>query len=190
MDHQRVEGPTSTCPFCPFSDPDSNFAMEHIELCHPESNKDFDIDDCKEVTSSKQAILNSQQCSSGADENTRKYIDCPHGCGDLILANELSARLDLHFAEEFAYENASSSQLESSKSLNAEGLRRLHICDDLNNAQDQHGPTLKGRLKSERYTHERRPHSPSKIVPTGGVRRLGVNFYSFLLHFLSRCANF
>ncbi|KAF7592595.1 hypothetical protein BBP40_012682 [Aspergillus hancockii] len=175
MDHQRADVPT--CPFCPFSDPDSNFVIEHIELCHPENNTSSNIDDCKEVTSLKQTTSDCQQYSNGADEHLGKYVDCPHGCGDIVLATKLSTHLDLHFAEEATYENISSNQLESSKSWDAQETRRLHSYDDLNNVRDQHGPPVKSWLKGEKSIREilkeRRPCSPSKVALAGSAKRLG-----------------
>ncbi|KKK26733.1 hypothetical protein ARAM_000299 [Aspergillus rambellii] len=35
MDDQGSSDPA--CPFCPFSDPDSNFVAEHVQYCHPEN---------------------------------------------------------------------------------------------------------------------------------------------------------
>ncbi|EEH10531.1 DUF1671 domain-containing protein [Histoplasma capsulatum G186AR] len=41
------------------------------------------------------------------DDPLSGYVDCPHGCGEIISTAELSSHLDLHIAEEMAFEDAS-----------------------------------------------------------------------------------
>ncbi|KAL4890398.1 peptidase family C78-domain-containing protein [Aspergillus ambiguus] len=97
MSDQRSHDPT--CPFCPFSDPDSNFVAEHVEYCHPEHDTQLDI--------GGRLAAHSPTSENDQDESLPKYIDCPHGCGETVESTELSTHLDLHLAESVALEDVS-----------------------------------------------------------------------------------
>ncbi|EAU30608.1 predicted protein [Aspergillus terreus NIH2624] len=93
----------ATCPFCPFSDPDSNFVAEHIEYCHPEH-------DTRPELGPSHVATDSPTSEPDQEEPLPKYIDCPHGCGEIVEQTELSTHLDLHIAETVAFEDGPTPQ--------------------------------------------------------------------------------
>ncbi|KAF5864975.1 hypothetical protein ETB97_005862 [Aspergillus alliaceus] len=175
MDHERAECPR--CPFCSFSDPDSNLVVEHIALYHPDNSTYFDTPSGKKIRGLKQATSEQSFSSNHTIEHAGTYTDCPHGCGEILLATEVSTHLDLHLAEEVAYESTPSSLPKSSDSATTQKRRGIDDHDDLNNFQNLHGPPVKGQSKKEMLPQEplkeKRPCSPSKVAITGGVKKLG-----------------
>ncbi|KAJ9211534.1 hypothetical protein DTO166G4_6814 [Paecilomyces variotii] len=92
MDHGQAE--TLPCPFCSFTDSDAYFLAQHVELCHPENGHSPFIAD-QEGSSE---VLDGE---AGAGE----YIDCPRGCGEVVSAADLPSHLNLHVAEDIAFED-------------------------------------------------------------------------------------
>ncbi|GAD95818.1 hypothetical protein CPC735_028710 [Paecilomyces variotii No. 5] len=93
MDDGRAE--LLSCPFCSFSDSDAYFLTQHVELCHPENGH-------------SPFIAEQQEGSSEAvegEEGAREYIDCPRGCGEIVLGADLPSHLNLHAAEDIAFED-------------------------------------------------------------------------------------
>ncbi|KAL1886361.1 hypothetical protein Plec18167_000291 [Paecilomyces lecythidis] len=83
-----------SCPFCSFTDSDAYFLTQHVELCHPENGHSPFIADQE---SSSEAV----EGEAGA----REYIDCPRGCGEIVLGADLPSHLNLHAAEDIAFED-------------------------------------------------------------------------------------
>ncbi|RDW61921.1 uncharacterized protein DSM5745_10593 [Aspergillus mulundensis] len=52
----------STCPFCPFFDPDSNFVTQHVQYCHPENESSAEPQELFQAAS--RAGLESQLSTS------------------------------------------------------------------------------------------------------------------------------
>lgn len=167
----RQDDHVASCPFCAFSDLDDHFVAEHVEFCHPETATRC-LDDHgasavypHETRSNERtnALVNGQ----GQSDETR-YIDCPHGCGELVTSVELSTHLDLHLAESAALEDAEETERIAESNANLE--------DSL---IAEHGP-LKDRALdmpsvqrgSGRHLNTLNSSGSSK----GGVKRLGVSF--------------
>lgn len=93
MDDSGLDQPS--CPFCTFTDPDGGFVAEHIEYCHPENDSHFG-------GSTGQSSTEPAGYEDNQYEHLQKYVDCPHGCGELLETVELSTHLDLHLAETVA----------------------------------------------------------------------------------------
>lgn len=148
-----------TCPFCSFSDSDAHFVAEHVEFCHP-ANAERPVDDEVDL-------------SEGFGE---KYVECPHGCGELIVNTDLSTHHDLHFAEGIALEDAGAPKTETrSLGLDAQKL----------NGSLEDGETLESyasledrQIIKDKPSHGRLPHTSCSLDPSvGGVRRLGVSSF-------------
>ncbi|OGM42446.1 hypothetical protein ABOM_008261 [Aspergillus bombycis] len=169
MDPARAEVPT--CPFCTFSEPDSNSIMEHIELYHPEIERRFGVNNGKNAIYLNRASSDYTQ-QSASDENDTHY---PRDCGKIVMDTELPTHIDLHFAEETAHESTTSSQPEFSGSLTARKLSRPDDDEDLDNTQYFHEPFVKSQLNKKKLAQEalreKRPRSPSNIAFT--VKKLG-----------------
>ncbi|PYH86633.1 DUF1671 domain protein [Aspergillus uvarum CBS 121591] len=162
MDHPTDGDPT--CPFCPFSDPDSNFVMEHVESCHPEN--DMRASNRASHQYAEQILMLPYQqrflLSGFQDGQPDGYIECPCGCGEAVMEAELPAHLDLHAAEEIALEEVSArppNQL-------SEPARSAH--------KQCVGTSSLPKLSlggSEPLTVA--TAGPEKCVPTEGIKRLG-----------------
>ncbi|PGG98922.1 hypothetical protein AJ80_09439 [Polytolypa hystricis UAMH7299] len=112
-----------SCPFCDFSDSDTYFLTQHVELCHPENG--FSPFIAAEEESSQTHITGPDephQSSRGDSPQLPSlsytpnesafidgYVECPHGCGEVITNAELQLHLDLHVAEGFAFEEVNAS---------------------------------------------------------------------------------
>ncbi|RAH48341.1 C78 family peptidase [Aspergillus brunneoviolaceus CBS 621.78] len=107
MDHPTDGDPT--CPFCPFSDADSNFVMEHVESCHPDNDIRASNRANRQYADHHLVMQHRQQFSLPGfqDGQPDGYIDCPCGCGETVMEAELPSHLDLHAAEEIALEEDS-----------------------------------------------------------------------------------
>ncbi|KAJ9300304.1 hypothetical protein DTO271G3_2421 [Paecilomyces variotii] len=124
MDHGQAE--TLPCPFCSFTDSDAYFLAQHVELCHPENGHSPFIAD-------QEGSSEALEGEAGAGE----YIDCPRGCGEVVLAADLPSHLNLHVAEDIAFEDeeAEVRQLEETpaeyqddfdRAIDGESSLRLH----------------------------------------------------------------
>ena len=167
MHHQRMDIPS--CPFCPFSDTDLQFVAEHIEFCHPENGT-------PRIEHGGSAI-EQQETAPWGDEG--KYIDCPHGCGELIVDIELPTHMDLHFAEEVANEETGSPQIESrNEGSDAYRFDEFPADDDdletYGHLKKKGSGQKKGALR-ETSQKGSIAHSPPKTTVVGGVKRLGVS---------------
>lgn len=95
----------SLCPFCDFSDDDSYFLLQHVELCHPENGvSPFLVTD---EAGPPQAQLDESRRASSADslsidDADDAYMICPRQCGETVTIAELSNHMDMHSAEGMA----------------------------------------------------------------------------------------
>ena len=97
-----------TCPFCPFSDHDSYFLMQHVELCHPENGESPFI-----ATQAKVVPRPFPEDGSGSasttdvpSEDDEEYVECPHRCGEAVTVTELPNHMELHQDEGMAFDEA------------------------------------------------------------------------------------
>lgn len=161
----------ANCPFCPFSDSDSQFVYEHIDFCHPEGG--IPPDDGHE-SQRQDELLHDNQTPTPDDEEdyTEKYVDCPHGCGEIVANSELPSHMDLHLAEEIALDDSGIAQTDPRNT--DENIQKF---DEL--LEDKYVPPQKGRGRKE-FTQRAAPQkknrsrSPPYTAPADGVRRLGV----------------
>lgn len=146
-----------SCPFCPFADSDGQFVSQHIEYCHPEG-ADFSLPDPE----------SAPQRPSSADD-TEKYVDCPHGCGEIVAAAELDIHLDLHVAEEVALDDSGAVPVRSPAVLEED-------FDDLD-MLDSYKDGKRGMQRASARANTSKPpraHSPPRTTNSDGVKRLGV----------------
>ncbi|WEW56289.1 hypothetical protein PRK78_001732 [Emydomyces testavorans] len=116
------EASIPSCPFCEFTDSDTYFLTQHVELCHPENGyspfiavgddqsddqtsriKETHYPSLKDITPSK------SPSSTELSIDTTSYTECPLGCGEAIIVTELSSHLDLHAAEGLALDEVAQS---------------------------------------------------------------------------------
>lgn len=162
----------SSCPFCPFSDPDPSFVAEHIEYCHPENGTQESVPHHR--------TRSSPSPQSDSEESTDKYVDCPHGCGEIITTAELSTHLDLHVAEGMALDEGGSAQ----SPLDAGSVLSDHDLSDpevsFNGATSRKGEKrgLGRDFANTKSSKPGRTRSPPRTVNPDGVKRLGVCSHS------------
>ena len=97
-----------TCPFCPFSDHDSYFLMQHVELCHPENGESPFIASQEEVDLRPvpEAESGSASTTDVPSEDDEEYVECPHRCGEAVTIAELPNHMELHQDEGMAFDEA------------------------------------------------------------------------------------
>lgn len=171
-----------TCPFCPFADADGDFVAQHVEFCHPEGGTGSAADPLAmcDMTTEAHTIdqYSTSQRSKEDDDDTAKYVECPHGCGEVVAAAELSTHLDLHVAEGLALEDLGS---ESRSSRHME----THESDEMSAYPGAPGTSkaitgdsfLSKKERSwiaPRKTGRKRSSSNAGEMHAGDMRRLGV----------------
>ncbi|KAJ5540629.1 hypothetical protein N7494_005705 [Penicillium frequentans] len=157
----------SSCPFCPFSDPDPSFVAEHIEYCYPENGAHESVP--------HPLPRSSPPPQSDSEESTDKYVDCPHGCGEIVTTAELSTHLDLHVAEGIALDESRSAE----SPLDAGSVVSDHELSDPEDSFD--GATARkgekrglGRdFANTKSSKPGRTRSPPRTVGPDGAKRLG-----------------
>lgn len=164
-----------TCPFCPFSDGDANFVAEHIHFCHPEGGATSVPGDSRPLES----IDPAASSFSPGEASTDQYVDCPLGCGESVTAAELPTHLDLHVAEDMAWDDGGI----NSTPVNPEAVPSDHdhssYQDDL---FDVPVSRRRGKRDADRYferTNSSKPgraRSPPRTMGPDGAKRLGVRF--------------
>ena len=162
------------CPFCPFSDADSRFVAAHIEFCHPEHGVSSEIAHDGPDDLPEDSAQDNQNPPSDEEESTEKYVDCPHGCGEIVISTELNSHLDLHMAEEIALEDSGTAQPEP-QNLDADAPKFDELLEDKYAFQGKGRPATKGI--SQRVPLKKKNRSSSADFGTAsanGVRRLGV----------------
>ncbi|PYH94978.1 DUF1671-domain-containing protein [Aspergillus ellipticus CBS 707.79] len=158
----------SECPFCPFSNPDSGFVAEHVETCHPEDNMHpmhgGRLVNMLDIAPELQRL----SPPDGKEEYSGNYVECPHGCGEIVTDAEISGHLDLHFAESVALEDTSAPRIEC-----------------LNSAEDPaQVPSAKGQagleegfrgslIEDNKPSTARMRTGDSRSIHNGGIKRLG-----------------
>lgn len=175
MDHPDPDTPN--CPFCPFADADIQFLAQHIEFCHPEGGIPPE-DEREDQVVPDEPSRDDQTPPPGNDDDAEKYVDCPHGCGELVDMTDLSSHLDLHLAEEVALEDSGAAVQTEPQSDVADGYKFDEFLED------NYAPSLKGsgrkefsrRAAPQKKNRSRSPSAEYGSAPADGVRRLGVCF--------------
>lgn len=158
----------SSCPFCPFSDLDPSFVAEHIEYCHPENGTQESVPPYR--------TRSSPSPPSDSEGSTGKYVDCPHGCGEIVTSAELSNHLDFHVAEGVALDESGSAQ----SPLDAGSVMSDHDLsgpeDSFNGASSRKGEKrgLGRDFANTKSSKSGRTRSPPRTVGPDGAKRLGV----------------
>ncbi|KAJ5541980.1 hypothetical protein N7461_007983 [Penicillium sp. DV-2018c] len=163
----------ASCPFCPFTDSDADFVTQHIEFCHPETGvSGFLQDDPLETPGRNFAPRPDDEY--GAD----KYVDCPHGCGETVASTELSSHLDLHVAEDIAFDDTAAAAGRSTIDSYVHEDRHQTVFDDGDPLNIPHSGK-KGKRGLQRDStrantaKQPRPRSPPRAINADGVKRLG-----------------
>ena len=189
------------CPFCEFTDKDSYFMMQHVELIHPENGESPFIvreDDRLSRTYRGEEEEAAQQQDQGPPSQISKdneYVECPYDCGELVQATELPSHKDFHVAEGMALAEAgmpSEVQSSSGPYNDSKALEDIsnHFTTDIPKSLrnlDQRGPStpprnyikkrspLKDLLLGSPGSPRRRGSLKSQAVTDGRTRRLGVS---------------
>lgn len=91
------------CPFCDFSDHDSYFLLQHVELCHPENgDSPFIAKHVEEPASTdpdEEGNTRDSTDSPSGDDIDGRYVVCPRHCGETVNIAELSSHVEMHLAE-------------------------------------------------------------------------------------------
>lgn len=167
MDHRNDSDPV--CPFYSFSGPDINLVAEHVEICHPEVDTQHKrggwSTDMLETSPEWQCLPSSD----GKEECSSNYMECSHGCGEIVVDAELSAHLDMHFAERVALEDTCSPRHEFPCDIKA-----LTSCPGAK-CQTQLSECFPGPSPNEDTSHTSLVRaSDFKTAHHGGIKRLGV----------------
>lgn len=102
------------CPFCPFTDYDHYYIMEHVECCHPEfGDSPFMVknDDDKQFPA-KEMDFDLVDASSAPSEE--EYVECE--CGEVVMLSEFTSHTALHDMEEITVDSASPATLHPTSS--------------------------------------------------------------------------
>jgi hypothetical protein len=188
------------CPFCDFTDKDSYFLMQHVELIHPENGESPFIirhDDppsraCR--SEDEEAAQQDEQRPLSRNSREHAYIECPYDCGELVLSAELSSHKDFHVAEGMALAEAGlprDVQLSTAPYDDVQDVNDIsnHFTTDipksLRNLDQRDSSTpprkytkkrtpLKDLLLGSPSAPRRRPVKPEDVTD-GRTRRLGVS---------------
>lgn len=148
-----------TCPFCPFTDKDSYILSLHVDYCHPET-----------ATTGVQEQPIETQPQDGATPDDEQYLECPHGCGEVIHKDELQVHLDLHMAETVALDDTGGLQPSKVHEFgNGGNSGKKEQSPDLDDPDLIHGRDVVVAGKSTKRRKRKSAHSGSV---TG--KRLGV----------------
>ena len=189
------------CPFCEFTDTDSYFLMQHVELIHPENGESpflvrGDDEPSRAYLGGGEEI--TQQGNQGPLSQLSKeneYVKCPYDCGELVPTTELSSHTDFHVAEGMALAEAwppSEAQSSAGPYNDSPGLEDIsnHFTTDipksLRNLGQRGSSTpprsyikkrspLKDLLLGSPTSPRRRGPVKSEPVTDGQTRRLGVS---------------
>jgi zinc finger-containing ubiquitin peptidase 1 len=96
-----MEAASFSCPMCDFTHADSYFLMLHVEEAHTEDSP-FIV---RDATSSSCADPHSER--EAQHEGTDEYVTCPEeNCGEEVMLPELNEHLDLHMAQNLAFDGS------------------------------------------------------------------------------------
>jgi zinc finger-containing ubiquitin peptidase 1 len=183
-----------SCPFCDFTDEDSYFLLQHVELIHPENGESpfiatgHDEDEGRSSSSNqesngKEVALQHKQMplsSTSSLESPSTYIECPYNCGELVASAELTSHTDFHLAENMAFEEETLRPVEFSiGACNDEQAVKdisTHSSTDIPKAlrRDDDFPRTPRKSSLKELLFGGSPLRTPKRVTGGGSKRLGV----------------
>ena len=189
-----------SCPFCDFTDQDSYFLLQHVELIHPENgespfiateqhhNESGSSSDNQKDNEGEAAPQPEQTTPSFASsvELRPTYVECPYHCGELVSSTELTSHTDLHLAENMAFEEEALRPVEFSVGAcnDEQAVKHIsaHFSTEIPKAlrRDTDSPRTATPRKSslkELLFGGSPLRTPTK-VSGGGTRRLGVSSIS------------
>lgn len=189
-----------SCPFCDFSDQDSYFLLQHVELIHPENGespfiateRDDNNDEESHSSSSNQennemegALQHGQTVPSTAPSlnSPATYIECPYNCGELVISTEITSHTDFHLAENMAFEEESIHPVQfSTGACNDEQAVKdmsTHFSTDIPKALRRDDDSLRSSTSRKSSLKELlfggSPRRTPIKVSGGGTKRLGVS---------------
>jgi zinc finger-containing ubiquitin peptidase 1 len=105
MDDHRRE--SLSCPFCSFDDFEADFLIQHVNLCHPETELIRRPSTLEQEPSAFDDSPKDPHVIIDSEESVNKalYTPCPRGCGEVVLRAEVSTHLDFHAAETLALDD-------------------------------------------------------------------------------------
>ena len=167
------------CPFCDFSDPESYFLLQHVELCHPENgDSPFITRDEQPPTLAQSAKGGNTGCSADSlsvNDTDEAYVACPRRCGESLAITELPSHMELHFAEGLTFDETGDISPDSGELQLSDG-RPL-----TGNLQGRFDTALPESLRN----YDARPQSIAsqhpKIRPADQDRRQATDWKTFLL---------
>jgi hypothetical protein len=183
-----------SCPFCDFTDDDTYFLLQHVELTHPENGESpfiatgHDEDQGRSSSSNqenngKEVALHHKQTplsSISSLESPATYIECPYNCGELVASAELTSHTDFHLAENMAFEEETLRPVEFSiGACNDEQAVKdisTHFSTDIPKAlrRDDDFPRTPRKSSLKELLFGGSPLRTPKRVTGGGTKRLGV----------------
>ncbi|EER27535.1 hypothetical protein CPC735_028710 [Coccidioides posadasii C735 delta SOWgp] len=186
-----------SCPFCEFTDSDTYFLMQHVELCHPENGyspfiavEDGQMTGTEATYSTPLSDVTPSKSPANAElfGDIDSYVECPAGCGEAITVAELPSHLDLHSAETIALEEVTqypsktvgySPDMDSDLDYVHDGVDDLIPAKFAKSLRDRDGPR-KGAVRDTAVqprstSHKKRKKERSKGLgtPTGAGTQLG-----------------
>lgn len=157
-----------TCPFCEFTDEYSDILIQHIDYCHPENT----------TTGVQEQPIETQLQDDTPPDDEEQYLECPHGCGEVLHKDEIQVHLDLHVAETVALDDTGGLQSPEGHELpngrksgrsGKSGKKEQSPDSDLDDPVPMHGRDVVVAGKTRKRRKRRSAHSGS-----GPVKRLGV----------------
>lgn len=177
MDLEYTYSPS--CPFCPFTDEDDTFVAKHIQYCHPEDSFEQSETSYTDLAAEERQST-TRDLGLQVPDHDELYMECPHGCGEVIKTFELCTHLDLHAAQEIAY-GTTSSVLSRPSDCDGKIERPSYPQPKSHVDHGDHGETrdvsIKGWPREQRRGRRQNPSSPAtnaSAIPPGRVKRLGV----------------
>lgn len=190
----------SECPFCPYSDSDCRYVVEHVEICHPEFGDSPFI-----VKSEEQTPLPIVEQDEGPGQaldvpSAEEYVECE--CGEMVMLSEFTSHIALHDMEETTADLSTPDILRPSTSphpagtdlsLNSTLEASSHVYEPSNNGSSSKHRSRAGHHKNHHGVQNfmgallgsSSSHSRSKVPKTRqkAPRRLGVGIIPILLIF-------
>lgn len=86
------------CPFCPYSDDEYLYVIEHVECCHSEVGESpFAV---KEESDKTVMVKDDYQTGARASDAVfdDEYVECD--CGELVVISEFASHIALHESEQ------------------------------------------------------------------------------------------
>lgn len=96
------------CPFCPFTDHDHYFLLQHVETIHPEGGRPSPFAVREELI---HQVDQSTEEVEGTRDTSSEYTECQ--CGEFCLLTEFESHLEMHDAEGLGLEETARAPVNS-----------------------------------------------------------------------------